>query len=140
MIGPPPATFACEVSGDVLRQHMRTLIPGFLDDLATWASFDLIWTQRYVVETVSRMLYTLATGEVESKRRSLEWGRENLASEWRALIEAALADRMVEWNLPSDSDRVAASIAFAEHAAELAVPGATRWAAQLRGRVAISEQ
>ena len=118
LVGPEPRTFTCEVPADMLRDRMRVLIEGFLPDLETWASFDNVWTQRYAVETVSRMLYTLHTGRVASKRASLQWARQELEPAWRGLIAQALADRPVTWDDPSDPDKVAAAIAFAEYAKE----------------------
>ena len=52
------------------------------DDLLAWASFDLSWTQRYAVESVSRMLYTFEHGEVVSKRHALDWAAEAMPAEW----------------------------------------------------------
>ncbi len=124
LAGPLPSTFVAEVPGNLLQDRMRRLIPGFLDDLRTWASFDLVWTQRYTVESMCRMLYTLETGEVTSKRRALEWGSQNLAAEWTWLIEGALAERSLPWNDPSDPDKVSASIEFVRFAVDRAVEGA----------------
>lgn len=116
LIGPDPRTFACEVPADMLRKKMREYIDGFLPYLESWASFDLFWTQRYAVETVCRMLYTFATGEVESKRASLEWALQELPAAWHDLIQHALTTRSVKWNDPADPARVAEAIAFADYA------------------------
>lgn len=116
--GHAPETFAAEVPGALLQDRMRRLIPGFLDDLHTWADFDLLWTQRYAVESICRMLYTLDTGQVTSKRRALEWAREALPGRWTWIIEEALADRSLAWNDPSDPQKVAASIEFARFAGD----------------------
>lgn len=118
LAGPPPRTFAAEVPGALLQDRMRRLIPPFLDELRTWADFDIVWTQRYTVESICRMLYTLETGTVTSKRRALEWAREALPGRWTWIIEEALADRSLAWNDPSDPQKVAASIEFARFAGD----------------------
>ena len=112
LIGPEPRTFACEVPADLLRDRMRTLIGNFLEDLLGWTSFDVIWAQRYAVESMCRMLYTLETGEMTSKRAALEWGKRELAPTWRDLIAQALADRPVPWDDPPRPGSVEATIAF----------------------------
>jgi hypothetical protein len=75
LAGTDPRTFVCDVPAAVLQATMRPQIESFLIDLATWASFDVSWTQRYAVAASSRMLYTLARGEVISKQAALEWPR-----------------------------------------------------------------
>ncbi len=118
LIGPEPRTFACEVPADLLRDRMRTLIGNFLEDLLSWTSFDMIWAQRYAVESMCRMLYTLETGEVTSKLAALEWGRGELAPAWRNLIAQARADRPVPWDDPPRPGSVEATIAFVEYGKE----------------------
>ena len=121
LIGPAPRTFACEVPADALRDLMRSQIPTFIPDLLTWASFDTIWTQRYVVEALCRMLYTLDTGEVTSKRAGMEWARQSLAADWVDLIDQVVADRGARWNDPPRPGSVEASKAFAHYATGLAL-------------------
>ena len=120
LAGPDPRAFACEVPADMLRNKMRPQIESFLPDLFTWTSFDIIWAQRYAVETLCRMLYTLQTGEVTSKRASLEWAKQELSPAWYGLIEQALADRAVPWDDPPRPGSVEATTAFAEYVKECA--------------------
>ncbi len=120
LTGPDPRVFACEVPADMLRKKMRLLIESFLPDLLSWTSFDIIWAQRYAVETLCRMLYTFEIGEVTSKRASLEWGMEELSPAWYDLIEQALADRAVQWDNPPRPGSVEATTEFAEYAKERA--------------------
>ncbi len=89
---------------------MRMLIESFLEDLLSWTNFEIIWAQRYAVESMCRMLYTLETGEVTSKGAALEWGRQELAPMWRNLITQALADRPVPWDDPPRPGSVAATV------------------------------
>jgi len=97
-----------------LQARMRPQIEIFLHDLATWASFDLSWTQRYAVEASSRMLYTLEGGEVISKRAALEWASEALPPEWHDLLEQVRDDRLVRWNDPPRPGSVDRAVAFVE--------------------------
>jgi hypothetical protein len=64
------------------------------------------------------MRYTLDTGEVASKRASLEWGKQALAAQWRDLIQQVLDDRAVAWDDPPRTGSVEAALAFAEYAKE----------------------
>lgn len=74
--GADPLEFACEVPAIVLQKQMRSQIENFLDDLLTWTTFEISWTQRYAVEASSRMLYTLEHGAVISKQEALDWATE----------------------------------------------------------------
>ncbi len=72
--GADPHDFACEVPTIALQRKMRPQIENFLNDLLSWTTFEISWTQRYAVEAISRMLYTLERGEVISKQDALDWG------------------------------------------------------------------
>jgi Aminoglycoside adenylyltransferase, C-terminal domain/Nucleotidyltransferase domain len=120
LAGSDPRAFACDVPAAVLQATTRPQIESFLVDLASWASFDVSWTQRYAVEASSRMLYTLEHGEVISKPAALEWASETLPSEWGDLIEQVRSDRFVTWNdppRPGSVDRAAAFVAYVQERA-----------------------
>ena len=115
LAGAQPREFACDVPGEVLQEAARPLIAGFLNDLRTWAPFDISWTQRYAVEATSRMLYTLEHGEVIGKRAALDWAAAELPAEWRGLIEQVRSDRFVTWNEPARPGSIKRSVAFVEY-------------------------
>lgn len=73
--GPPAADLVDEVPSQALRHEARAALPEVMPDLRTWAPFDIAWTQRYAVSTYCRILYTLHTADVASKRGALEWAR-----------------------------------------------------------------
>lgn len=127
LAGPGPRELVREVPADALRRRMRRSVESFLSDLFTWTSFDTAWAQRYAVTTLCRILYTLETGEVASKRESLVWARGALDPAWRGLIEQTLADRTLGWDFadPPRAGSVEATTAFAEYATECAarMPG-----------------
>jgi len=58
-----------------------------------------------------RALYTLAFGELVSKRKAVEWALSVLPESWRALVEKAVAGRADDSAAP---DSVADALAFVE--------------------------
>lgn len=118
LIGPPPAALVDVVPPSALQAKMREMLSTFLPDLTSWIGFDLAWTQRYAVSSICRMLYTLHTGAVASKKASLLWARDCLDVEWRELIQLALDERARGWD-PADAPRpgsVEATLAFLAYA------------------------
>jgi Aminoglycoside adenylyltransferase, C-terminal domain/Nucleotidyltransferase domain len=122
LAGPPPDTLVDPISADELRaEALRAL-----EDYAAWVEGDPdplhdAWNQPYVVTTFARILFTLATGEVTTKRAALQWARANLDARWRELIDAAIADRPDPWDRvgrPAHAERVAPTLAFVRYAAE----------------------
>ena len=72
------------------------------------------------VLTHCRMLHTIATGEVASKRAAGAWALSELDSEWAPLIRWALGDRPDPWTKvhePADPELVRRTLAFMEYAA-----------------------
>ncbi|MFI9172925.1 aminoglycoside adenylyltransferase domain-containing protein [Streptomyces lincolnensis] len=116
LAGPPITGLVDEVDPDALRAGMRAMLPGLMDELRTWASFELGWTQRYAVTTYCRMLFTLHTGEVTSKRGALEWARAMLDPRWRPLLTQVAEDRVRGWD-PLDPPRPGGMEALYEFAA-----------------------
>jgi hypothetical protein len=119
LAGPRPKGLVEKVDPEAIRQKMRQLIQTFLPELAAWIRLDSIaWAQRYAVATLCRMLYSIATGEMASKRAALLWAKEHLDPAWSDLSKHALAGRHRGWNpndLPSN-ESVQQTIAFAEYA------------------------
>ncbi|MDI9887023.1 DUF4111 domain-containing protein [Streptomyces sp. HNM0645] len=122
LAGPPIADLVDEVPPDALRAAMRADLPEVLRGIRTWASFDLAWTQRYTVTTYCRVLYSLQTGRVASKRGALEWACRNLEARWRPLLTQVMDDRDRGWD-PDDPPRpgsLDATYAFAAYAESFA--------------------
>jgi len=118
LVGPDPRELCCEVPAPVLQAAMRPKIQNLLDDVRSWAPFDIIWTQRYVVETACRMLYTLEHGEVITKPGALDWAAEALPAEWRDLVRQVRADRLVQWDAPPPPGAIERAVAFVEYVQE----------------------
>jgi Aminoglycoside adenylyltransferase, C-terminal domain len=115
LAGIDPREFCCDVPASDLEASMRPQIEDFLDDVRTWAPSATIWTQRYLVETASRMLYTLECGEVISKPVALEWAADALPAEWEDLIRQVREDRLVPWNSPPPAGSVERAVTFVEY-------------------------
>jgi hypothetical protein len=119
LAGPQPRDLVDEVDPEAMRGQMRALVQTFLPDLAAWISLERIaWAQRYAVTTLCRMLYSIETGGIASKRASLVWAKQHLEPEWSGLIQHALDGRRLGWDphaVPSE-DRVQQTLAFADHA------------------------
>ena len=119
LTGPDPKELLDKVDPQAIREKMRELVQTFLPDLEAWIRLDRIaWAQRYAVTTLCRMLYSIETGEMASKRVSLLWAKDHLDPAWSDLIQHALAGRRLGWNpndLPS-KESVRQTVAFAEYA------------------------
>ncbi len=122
IIGPDPKTFTVKVSPEVMKNKMRHIAQVFLPEFYTWMSFDIAWGQRYVVTTLCRILYTIATGKPTSKKKALLWSIENLDKKWATLIKHALDERELGFDIKDkpDPELVKETIAFAEYAKEFA--------------------
>lgn len=119
LVGPPPETLVEELPKGALGEKMRRDISEFMDAVRTWITVeDIAWAQRYAVTTLCRMLYTMQFDAVTSKRKALEWAQDNLDTEWRPLIGAALSARARGWD-PNDApgpELIKLTYNFAEYA------------------------
>jgi hypothetical protein len=94
--GPEPGTLIEPISAAELRGAVRAR----LGDWFAWAKQpdDPDWSlprahKAYVVETMCRALYTLAWGQLSSKRRAVAWALETLPEPWRSTVERSRAWR-----------------------------------------------
>jgi hypothetical protein len=122
LLGVAPSAYACDVPAERLREAMRPQIETFLEDLRSWASFELSWTQRYAVEAMSRMLFTLEHGEVISKPAALDWAEATFPAEWRSLLQQVRRDRFVQWDAPPPPGSVERALAFVAYGRARATP------------------
>lgn len=117
--GADPVEFACEVPKAALQRKVRAQIESFLVDLLSWTTFEISWSQRYAVEAISSMLYTLEHGEVISKPDALDWAAAEMPG-WRDLIDQVRQDRFVRWDEAPRPGSVERSLAFVEYVQERA--------------------
>lgn len=94
LIGPEPRSLVAPVPVNALRQEV-------LDTMHTWrehwlsnpTGLDNRFYQPFAVLSYCRMLQTLESGTVESKRAGAMWARDALDSRWHPLIQRALDAR-----------------------------------------------
>jgi hypothetical protein len=90
LLGPDPKTLIDPVTSDEIQAAIR-------DNMLRWVTWindpdDPDWLlprghKAYVVETMCRALYTLATGELAGKPRAVAWALETLPDPRRATVE-----------------------------------------------------
>ncbi|MDX6273502.1 MAG: hypothetical protein QOJ92_712 [Frankiales bacterium] len=117
VVGPPTQELVDPIPSEAMRQGAKAAIPTAIRDIEGWVSLDLAWGQRYAVVTMCRLLYTLETAEVASKRRAVLWALERIGPEWHPLLISAMEGRALGWNPEhrADSDEVALTRSFADH-------------------------
>lgn len=123
--GPPARELVDEVPADALRAAAREALPRTVADVEQWAPPDHAWTQRYVVQTCSRVLCTAVTGQVASKPAALRWVRGHVDPSWEPLLAQVERDRTTPWR-PVDPPRPGSmerALAFAAHVAGLVQDG-----------------
>lgn len=94
LAGPHPATLIDPVSEDDRRQSMRDLVSRWGESLLSDPSqLERRGSQSYVVLSICRILYTLETGAVASKRQAADWARTTLDEKWISLVDRAWTGR-----------------------------------------------
>jgi hypothetical protein len=121
LAGPEPKTLVDPVPPERLRAEILTKV----NEVAAWAPEPTKagpmsrWKQPYLVLSFCRMLHTLASGRVGSKREAGEWALEALDPAWSSLVQAALDDRPDPWervHQQAEPDVAERTLAFAEYA------------------------
>lgn len=92
--GPDPQTLIDPVTADELRDAARSELQIRIfdwprewkdgEDPAPWISRRAF--QAFEIETVCRALYTIARGELSTKRAAVEWALRDLPDEWQPLV------------------------------------------------------
>ena len=113
--GPPASDVVAVITADALRAEARHELAVLREGLMSWVDLDIAAFQRYLVVNYCRVLFTILTGEVASKRAALDWAIGALDPRWRALLVAARDERVRGWDV---TDRpgpgvVEESLAFA---------------------------
>ena len=133
LAGPDPASLVDRVPAGALRAAVLYDLAAFGDWLRardTWSAR----LQTLAVVTYCRILHTLETGIVASKRAAGEWALSALDPDWASLIKRALDERPDPWRKVhevADPELVTRTLAFVDYAAEVATRfGGTRPAAR----------
>ena len=72
--------------------------------------------QSFAVLTCCRIMHTLETGRVESKKKAVEWALTAIDPPWTGLIERAWAGRGGDFDSPADPAEYASTLEFYEWA------------------------
>jgi hypothetical protein len=89
LAGPDPRTLIEEVPADSLREEMRDTADKVAKVLTDPAAVKNRWLQAFFVTLGSRMLHTMETGAVASKKVASAWAAVSLPERWRPLIARA---------------------------------------------------
>ena len=93
--GPDPRTLVDTINPQAMHSAAAE-IAGLWIEQADTDPMWLAWlrqrdAQTFVILTLCRLLYSLATGSVASKPRAAEWAQKELGEPWARLIEGTLA-------------------------------------------------
>ncbi|MGZ3402316.1 MAG: aminoglycoside adenylyltransferase domain-containing protein [Phenylobacterium sp.] len=121
LAGPPPKQLVDSVPPAALRAEVRQTMD--LVMALDLQPIELVAWQAFWVGLFCRMLHTLSTGAVWSKKASMAWAQGALDPQWRDLIGRAAAVRKgdaAQSGQPADPAEIAATRAFARYALEYA--------------------
>jgi predicted nucleotidyltransferase len=94
IIGPDLKMLIDPVSADERRRAVANVLPLWTDRILEDPSIiNKRGYQSYCVLSLCRMLYTLQTGEIISKRIAADWANNNIDPRWHPLIERAWVGR-----------------------------------------------
>ncbi|MFK7916040.1 MAG: aminoglycoside adenylyltransferase domain-containing protein [Pseudomonadales bacterium] len=90
LAGPPPEELIDPVSASALRSEVRATMDLAIDTGLLMSSFAL---QAFWVGLFCRILHTIETGRITSKKAALQWARAMLDPQWHTLVDQALTLR-----------------------------------------------
>ena len=117
LCGPDPKTLIDPVEPAALRSEVRAVMARVA--AARLEPLDRVYWMAFWVGLYCRMLHTLETGTLVSKKAACRWAAATLDASWRPLIERASAVRDADRGLamaPVTAADVAATQAFARYA------------------------
>lgn len=104
--GMEPKTLLHPIPPDILRAEVRAVIRdwgGMLIEKPE--AMKALWYQCFAVLSFCRMLQTLETGQILSKRAAVQWAAKNVDARWQGLIQRAWEARRNGWqNVHHDAD------------------------------------
>ena len=124
LFGPPPAALLDPIPEIDLRREILAVIHDWGGEiLATPEHYNNRFYQGFIVLSFCRMLHSLHTGEIQSKRRGAEWAKATLDPTWRDLIDHTWATRPVpevSVRTPADPADFQRTLAFVGYVTRLA--------------------
>lgn len=123
LAGPEPATLIEPIPADAMRQEILENMRRWADDIAIGRhSIANQWAQPFFVLIYCRMLQSLETGRIESKRAGAQWAQRTLDSRWAPLIQRAWEARpnpSLKVRQPSTPEDQQATLDFIQYAITL---------------------
>jgi hypothetical protein len=96
LTGPAPTVLVPPIPDAALRREILAVIHDWGGEiLANPEHYNNRFYQGFIVLSFCRMLHSLHTGAIQSKRRGAEWARASLDSAWSDLIDRTWATRPV---------------------------------------------
>jgi predicted nucleotidyltransferase len=125
LAGPDADTLVDPVPADGMRGELAVAIREYADwaPAPTQTGGMSEWKQTFLVLMFCRMLHSLESGRVVSKRAAGEWALGSLDPAWQDLIQRALDDRPDPWERtarPAEPALAERTLAFADYAARRA--------------------
>jgi len=119
LAGPEPAALVEPIPDAVLRREVfETMRDWGQEILENPGHFDNRFYQSFIVLSYCRMLQTLHTGRIESKRAGAEWAKKHLDPSWAGLIDRTWAGRPipeVSVRTPADPEDFRSTMEFVRH-------------------------
>ena len=123
LAGPSPALLVDPVPAEALRQEIFAVIHDWGKEiLADPEHYNNRFYQGFIVLSYCRMLHSLHTREVRSKRSGAEWAKANLDPSWTGLIDRSWVTRPnpeVSVRQPADPQDLAATLDFVRYCISL---------------------
>jgi predicted nucleotidyltransferase len=118
---PEPKSLIDPVSAGELRDEVRNAMAEWVEyaSMPTKAGGMSQRLQSLIVLSFCRILQTLESGEVTSKKVAGEWALDALDPEWKGLIQQALTDRPDQWgqvHRPAAPEAAQRTFAFIDYA------------------------
>ncbi len=124
LVGPEAITLLPPIPAAALRREILAVIHDWGGEiLADPEHFNNRFYQGFIVLSFCRMLHSLHTGTIESKRRSAEWAKATLATAWHDLIDRTWDTRPipeVSVRTPADPTDFERTLAFVRYVTGLA--------------------
>jgi hypothetical protein len=128
LIGPKPRTLVPQVSAEALRREVLETMRNWRQEwLAHPDKLNNRFYQPFAVLSYCRMLHTLQTGRVESKRAGAAWAIGALDRRWHPLIRRALDDRPGDPSLKVRQQAVSSDLESTWEFMEYAVALGRQW-------------
>jgi len=123
LYGPEPAVLIPPIPEEMLKAEVLETMEEWGEEISNGQyTLDDRFAQTFVVLSYCRMLHTLSSGRIHSKREGADWAINNLDRKWVGLIGDALSTRENQYDycwIPSDLKKVEQTLAFIQYALSL---------------------